>query len=212
MLINLLFLFLINISNGINPKLPRLGDTTPSIVFMGMENIIPVTLNGCNPDDVQIKVFPGNIYKKDDSTYSYSPHYSEGEIKLKLYYKNIICDIRQVEVRQIPNFMPVLDKEMNGFIRMSDLSSVKNIRIDAPEDFPEDMKPKISSYNLFVIDKNGMYLFSAGMRDDILSDPAIEAFKKMKPGSKIQINNVSCINKQNVTTRLSINKEILVVE
>lgn len=209
---SLILILFSNIGIKDNPKLPQFGKEVPTIVFMGMENIIPISLNGCSADEVQIKVFPGNIYKRDDSTYSYSPHYTEGEIKLKLYYKNMICDIKSVEVRQIPNFMPVLDKEKNGFIRVADLGEVQSIRIDAPADFPEGMKPNILSYNLYVIDRNGMYLFSAGMRDELISDQAKDAFKKMKPGSRIQINNVSCINKQNVTTRLSVNKEITVIE
>jgi hypothetical protein len=65
---------------------------------------------------------------------------------------------------------------------------------------------------MYIIDKNGMYLFSAGMRDEVISQQASEALKKVKPGSKIQINNVAAVNKYNVTTRLNVHKEIIVID
>lgn len=192
--------------------LPSFSKSIPPVVFMGVENYIHIQLNGSNKDDIQLKVFPGNIYRRDDTTFAFSPHYTEGELKLKLYYKNMICDIKSVEVKQQPNFTPYLDKEKNGFIRLADIANVQTIRLAAQEDIPEDMIPKIQSYNMYIIDKNGMYLFSAGMRDEVISQQASEALKKVKPGSKIQINNVAAINKYNVTTRLNVHKEIIVID
>lgn len=198
--------------NAGKPGLPVFSSTTPSVLFLGMENYITIQLNGSDSDQIQLKVFPGNIYRRDDSTFAFSPHYAEGELKLKLYYKSMICDIKIVEVKQLPNFTPVLDKEKNGFIKISDTGQVQAIRLVAENDIPEDMIPRIQSYNMYIIDKNGMYIFSAGMRDEVISVQASEALKKAKPGYKIQINNVATINKFNVTTRLNIHKEVLIVD
>ncbi|MBK9257338.1 MAG: hypothetical protein IPM42_17855 [Saprospiraceae bacterium] len=193
-------------------NIPTFSPAMTSEVFMGMDNIIMIKLNNCNPADITVKANPANVYKRDDSTYAFNPTYLDGELKIKLYYKNVICEIKTVEIKKMPELTPVLDREKDGFIRLADLAIVNQLSLDSPSDFPVNFRMRIFSYNLYLIDKNGLYVYSAGMKDSVLTDQAKEAMKKLKPGSRIQINNMAFINDQNVTTRSTIHKEILVIE
>ncbi|MBK9553477.1 MAG: hypothetical protein IPO45_15065 [Saprospiraceae bacterium] len=67
--------------------LPSFSKNMSGAMYMNMENKISLHLNGCSAEDITIKITPGNVFKRDDSTYVYIPQIETEELKLKLYYK-----------------------------------------------------------------------------------------------------------------------------
>jgi len=91
--------------------------------YLGVENPISIRLNQCEAEDIQIKVSEGSLHKRSDSTYIYMGHQAIEELKIKLYYKKILCAVKVVSVTNLPTPTITLSNESDGMIRIADLSS-----------------------------------------------------------------------------------------
>lgn len=193
-------------------QVPSFDEKNPSIVFFGSENIFSIRLNETDPENITVKAHGAHVYKRDDSTYVVNPNQAFEEIKVKLYFKNIVCGQKTVSVRQQPMFIPKMDKEVGVYIYKKDLEAIEKIYLTSEEESNVQFVSKISSYNLYILDPNGINLFSGSLRDENLSPQVKEIISKLKTGSRISISNIRALNNRNQLNSLSAQKEWVVIE
>lgn len=193
-------------------NLPAFVENTPVVYYLGIESLIQVKMNGCDPADVNIKINPGNVYKRNDSIFAFMPQYETEELKIKLYYKKVICEVKTVTVKKLPELVPVFEGEKQGFVKAGALDKLGILKNIYPRDFPEDMKSQVYSFNLFAINPNGATIYSGSVRGDMIDESTYAAIKNLTSGSKLIINNILLQNVQRGMSRSQANKEITVID
>jgi hypothetical protein len=193
-------------------NLPTFEVNTPTAYYLGMESMVQIRLNGCDAGDINIKINPGNIYKRNDSTYAFIPQYETEDLKIKLYYKKVICEVKTVTVKKLPELIPVFDGEKQGFVKANELDKLGILHNVYPADFPEDMKSQVYSFNLFVIHPNGATIYSGSVRGDRVDENTFTLIKKLPVGGKIIINNILMQNTTRGMSRSTVNKELTVID
>ncbi len=193
-------------------NLPAFVPDTPMVYYLGMESLVNIKLNGCNPEDVNIKINPGNIYKRNDSTFAFMPQFESEELKIKLYYKKVICEVKTVFVKRLPDLIPVFEGEKQGQVKAGEMDRLGILKNIYPPDFPEDMKSQVNSFNLFAINLNGETIYSGTVRGDRIDESTIVVLKRLTKGSKIIVNNILLQNPQRGISRSPVNKEINVID
>ena len=209
MIYNYLILTCFFLTNGI---LPSFKGGFPDTLYVGMESQIHSSLKGCDPEDVQIKINSGNIYKRDDSTYIFHPQIPEDEMKIKLYYKKLLCELKTVKVKKLADIEPSFEFENQGFIKKSDLQKSGHLQIKYPEDYPEDLKTTLVSFNFMAMEPGGISVYSATIRGDKLDANAMQTIGKLVKGSRLIINNVITQNKRAGMSVLNIHKQIVLLD
>lgn len=193
-------------------NLPQFKQPSSGILYIGVENLININLNGCNPEDVSVKVSAGFVYKRDDSTFVFNPQVEGEELKLKLYYKKVLCEVHPIVIKKIPDHMLELDGENKGFIKVTDLNKLGKLSLIYPSDFPVDLKSTISNFNLMVKQANGAVVFSTASQGDKIDEATLNYVRKLSRGSIIVINNVITYSPRNGQVRMNITKEVVVVD
>lgn len=184
----------------------------PEKAFIGLEYRIPVNLNGNVSEDVTVKVSYGNVYRRDDSTFAFSPMEGFNEVKVKLYYRNLICDMKNVEVKRIPDYGLVLGGESQGSIGRQKFLTDGRLRYEYGDDIPEEMRSRIYTYNLMLREPSGISVYSGQVRGDKPDKAALDFIAKVPAGTVMVINNITAITPGNALTRLSITKELVITD
>ncbi|MFZ1751775.1 MAG: GldM family protein [Saprospiraceae bacterium] len=206
-----IYLFILFIINPLS-NLPEFKNSIPETMYIGVENQIVLRLNGSDPESVNVKCNVGSIHKRDDSTYAFYPQYPVDDFKIKLYYKKVLCEVKTVNVKNIPDLTPRFEKETNNTLRISDVSSIDKLIFDFPDDFPAELKSTITSFNFYLFQSNGVAKHSATIRSDGLDEAAKIALGKIEKGDRILINNVFTQNPRSGNTRINVNKEIVILD
>ena len=193
-------------------NIPSFTAGMPEVYYFGVESQVSVQMNGCNTEDIQVKVNPGNVYKRNDSTFVFVPQYETEDLKIKLYYKKVICEVKIASIKKLPELIPVFDNEKQGIIRIGDINKLGILKNVYPEDYPEQMKTIVYSFNIFVVNPSGATIYTGSVRGNSLNDGVIAALSNLKPGAKIIINNILVQNMQNGLSRIAINKELTISE
>lgn len=181
------------------------------VMYVEMENKIQIQLNGSDPSDIQLKVNLGTLRQLDDSTYIYLPQMTDEEIKLKLYHKRIVCDIKVIFVKNLPDPIIKFEKEVNGQIKRSDLPQLGKLFIDYGSEFPQNIVPPIYQYSLIISDTQGKFLLSSNVSGEELDQKTLNDIQKLKNIGKISINNV-LVKSNNAVKRINVNKTIDVLD
>lgn len=189
------------------PELEISGD----VMFVGMENMVKLKLNGADPEDVSVKVSLGTLRKINDSTYVYIPQSTNDDIKIKLYHKKIVCDIHVVSVRDLPAPRLVFAREVKGILKRKDLSSPGKLSL--VYDGVSDRGPDVSVYQFscLLTDTNGRFLVSKNVRGDVFDDRIMQEFSRFKNVGQMVISNVMIKTMQGVR-RLEVTKTIKVTD
>ncbi len=181
------------------------------VMYVEMENKIQIQLNGSDPSNIQLKVNLGTLRQLDDSTYIYLPQTTDEEIKLKLYHKRIVCDIKVIFVKSLPDPIIKFQKEVNGQVKRSDLLQLGKLLIDYGSELPQNIVPPIYQYSLIISDTQGKFLLSSNVSGEELDQKTLNDIQKLKNISKISINNV-LIKSNNAVKRINVNKTIDVLD
>jgi hypothetical protein len=131
-------------------NLPAFSSSFHETFYYGVENVIPIALNGTSVDDIEIKMSYGAAYKRTDSTFVYAVGSDLTEVKIKLYYKKLLISTKNVQILKIPdsNAKVTLDGEKNGTITLSNLSKSKGLVMDYHPTYPSHLKSTISGFHL----------------------------------------------------------------
>lgn len=133
--------------------------------YLGVENPISIRLNQCEAEDIQIKVSEGSLHKRSDSTYIYVGQQPLEELKIKLYYKKILCAVKVVSVTNIPAPAVAFSNESGGMIRIADLNSSVTLGFKYDANYPEQLKSDIVTFQVSIQNKSGMQLYFAPIRE-----------------------------------------------
>ena len=150
--------------------------------YLGVENPISIRLNQCEAEDIQIKVSEGSLHKRSDSTYIYMGNQAIEELKIKLYYKKILCAVKVVSVTNIPAPAVAISNESDGMIRIADLNSSVTLGFKYDVNYPEQLKSDIVSFQVSIQNKSGMQLYFAPIKGNKLDDLAITKLKQAGVG------------------------------
>ncbi len=178
--------------------------------YLGVENPISIRLNQCEAEDIQIKVSEGILHKRSDSTYIYVGQQPMEELKIKLYYKKILCAVKIVSVTNIPAPTITLSNESDGMIRIADLNSSVTLGFKYDANYPEQLKSDIVSFQVSIQNKSGMQLYFAPIKGNKLDDLAISKLKQAGVGSIINISNIFTQSQRSALARTSINHQVVV--
>ncbi|MFZ1524582.1 MAG: GldM family protein [Saprospiraceae bacterium] len=206
---NLLFLISVLFSN-FTGNVPQFSKLTPSSFFIGTEGFVYIKMNGCNPEDINIKISAGYINRRNDSTFTFFPQTEGEELKLKLYYKKVICEVKTVTSKKLPEIVPRFEAERQGIIKKNELDKIGKLYQTYPADFPEDMKTEVYSFHLVILNESGMTIYGNTMRGNILDDSAMTMIKKLNKGSKLIVSNILVQNSYRGVSRSSAQLEIIV--
>lgn len=178
--------------------------------YLGVENPISIRLNQCEAEDIQIKVSEGSLHKRSDSTYIYVGQQPLEELKIKLYYKKILCAVKVVSVTNIPAPAVAFSNESGGMIRIADLNSSVTLGFKYDVNYPEQLKSDIVSFQVSIQNKSGMQLYFAPIKGNKLDDLAITKLKQAGVGSIINISNIFTQSQRSALARTSINHQVVV--
>ncbi|MCE2790453.1 MAG: hypothetical protein LW630_11140 [Saprospiraceae bacterium] len=190
------------------PSFLGLGET----LYMGIENKIRLSLHGCTPAEITVKASAGSLYKRDDSTYILVPQQDAEEIKVKLYYQKVICDIKTLAVKRLPDLIPHFEGEQMGFITRQGLNKPGRLRFIYPTDYPQEMYSSIISYSLLLYNQAGQIVWQGNVRGDTPDAKGLAEMARLGKGGKLYITNIMAQNPRQGTQRLNINKEVNVTD
>ncbi len=197
---------------AVTSNLPGFSKDISSTIYMGVENKITLHLNGCAAEDINLKINSGSLFKRDDSTYSFIPQVEMEDLKLKLYYKKVLVEVKTVSVKKIPDITPYFVGEKMGKIKKSDISSLGKLTFNYPKDYPEEMKSVVYSFSVFITDINGVAIYSGNMRGESLDGQITSMIAKLNKGGRIIINNIIVHNPRSGHQRINNSKELMVEE
>lgn len=178
--------------------------------YLGVENPISIRLNQCEAEDIQIKVSEGSLHKRSDSTYIYVGQQPLEELKIKLYYKKILCAVKVVSVTNIPAPAVAFSNESDGMVRIADLNTSVTLGFKYDANYPEQLKSDIVSFQVSIQNKSGMQLYFAPIKGNKLDDLAISKLKQAGVGSIINISNIFTQSQRSALARTSINHQVVV--
>jgi len=181
------------------------------IMYVEIENKIHIKLNDADPSDIQLKVNLGTLRQLDDSTYIYLPQMTDEDIKLKLYHKRIVCDIKVITVKALPEPTLKFEREVNGQVKRSNLSQLGKLIIEYDSEYPINFNSTVQNYSMIISDTQGKFLLSSNVRGEEFDQRTINDINKLKNVGQIMINNV-LIRNINSVKRLNIHKTIDVID
>lgn len=190
------------------PNFKNLGD----VVYTGVENNIFISFNGCDPEKIEVKVNVGTLNKRNDSLYVFIPQIGESEVKIKLYYQKVLCAIKVVQVKKIPEPVLILENENQGFIKMKDLTGSGKLSFVYPEGYPENNKSKIISFSVLINDHMGRVVASTTIRGDRFDENMLNHIKNLSAGATIIFSNIITQNIYQGNALLQVNKQITIVK
>lgn len=169
-------------------------EQVPEEVFTGVENRVVLNLKGCDPELVEVKLEGGSLLKRSDTTYSVIVQIPNEEIKLKLYYKKILCEVKIISSSVLPEAQFKFEHSNNGYLSVNGGDSPGKLEAVLDKNYPGKENTTILSYLLTMVNDKGARVYSSNIRSDKLDTNALNQFKKLMPGAKIIVTNVSMRN------------------
>jgi GldM C-terminal domain len=193
-------------------NLPGFSKNIPATMYLNVENKISLHLNGCASEDVNLKISTGSLFKRDDSTYSFIPQLEMEDLKIKMYYRKMLVEVKTVSVKKIPDVIPYFVGEKMGKTKKTDINSLGKLTFEFPAGYPEEMKSVVYSFSIFITDLNGVAVYSGNIRGESLDSQSISMVSKLSKGGRIIINNIIVHNSRSGHQRINNSKEIIIEE
>ena len=168
------------------PALSEMGDE----LYIGVENIIQIDFNNCDPEYVDLKISSGTLIKRSDSTYSVIAQLPEEEVKIKLYYKKVVCQIKTVRFVRLPEPVLTFENVRTSTVSRKEIDKLGKLTLEYPSSLKNIPKTNILSFNVYIQDTGGRHIFSTYTRGEKLDNNTINMLAKVAAGSKLTINNV----------------------
>jgi GldM C-terminal domain len=205
MIVFFAFIFSLNLT----ANLPSIKDNGHNVLYVNVENKIDISINNTNPEDIMVKVTSGNLYRRDDSTFVFTPPFEVEEFKIKLYYKKVLTEVKTMTVKKMPEPTLYFDAEVNGKISIANITASTALKFDYGNGIPESVKNKVFSYNVFIKTKNNHNAHSFAIRSEKLDENFINFIKTQEEGTTLVINNVLAISPNGVHSRVNATKELI---
>jgi GldM C-terminal domain len=205
MIVFFAFIFSLNLT----ANLPSIKDNGHNVLYVNVENKIDISINNTNPEDIMVKVTSGNLYRRDDSTFVFTPPFEIEEFKIKLYYKKVLTEVKTMTVKKMPEPTLYFDAEVNGKISIANITASTALKFDYGNGIPETAKNKVFSYNVFIKPKNNHNAHSFAIRSEKLDENFVNFIKTQEEGTTLVINNVLAISPNGVHSRVNATKELI---
>ncbi len=177
-------------------------------LYSGVNNPIEIELNGADLAKIKLKCKDARVAKQNDSLYLIAPKYPEGEVKIKLYYKNLPVDIVSTEVINLPNPEILIETQKLNLLSKSRLSNfLEDLTIHFDEK-NERLNKIYSPYSInFSVNKGGIVrpfqIHLHRMNTKIFTD----FIQDLKKDDVIFVQSVTMIDENRRTSRFNVNHE-----
>lgn len=209
-----LFILAIFLLQSAFAQLPSFSEVAPSVLYAGMDNPVPIMLNGVDPELVNCKVSQAQrVSKYNDSLYAVYPGSIENSVTVKLYFRNIIVEQKNLQVLPPLQLKLHLENEGNGQIKRQELMTQEGFVFRSVQGLlVEGLAFKLISGGLTIFGPNGQVIFSSNMRDAAFNQQIKEHFKSIPAGSRIALSNPRIINQYNQTVQVEPYREWVIFE
>lgn len=183
-----LLTFLVSIVVG---QIPEWQKELPLCMFVSAENLVSVRLNGALAEDIQVKATGAQVQQRNDSTFQITPTQFQDDIRVKLYFKNILCGVKQFPVRYLPDIDIVFPGENNGVVKKKDLLAVQQIFATSTKNLEElGLSPNLKYYSVVISDQRNVTIFSEQVQQYGVSDKLKNILLNTKSGMTLRITNI----------------------
>lgn len=200
------FLFL-NILAGV-PAFEGVG----AVAYIGVDNEIRINLTGNLSEDIEVKSSAGTLFKRNDSTYVLVINQPEEEIKLKLYYKKIICDMKTLRGDRMPAPVLRFENETDGTFSRKNFKDLGKLQFFYPDVFPANQRAEVVSFYIMMKDASGRIIYRNNLRGDHLDTTSMNYFQKLMSGGAIIISNVITQNPYSGMRNNQVNKTVEIID
>ncbi len=181
---------LIFVFSHIMGQIPEWQKDLPACIFISAENLIRVGLNGTSAEDIQVKATGAQVQQRNDTTFQITPTQFQDDVKLKLYYKNILCGVKQFSVRYLPDIDIIIPGEKNGIIKKKGILAVQNFEITSSKNFEDlGLLQNLKHYNVVISDQRNVSLYSEQVQQDGLSEKMKNIILNAKSGLTMRLSN-----------------------
>lgn len=193
---------------GTIPSIEDLSDE----IYVGVDNHININLKNCNPEFVDLKISSGTLIKRDDSTYSIIVQIPEEDIKVKLYYKKVICEIKMVKAVLLPSPELTFESNSERTISKKNAEQTGKLMLVYPTEYTNIPRSSIISFNVTIQDPMGKPIFSNYIRGEALDKNTLNMISKVNAGSKLFINNVITQSSNQGARSMPVQLELAIVD
>lgn len=192
--------------------------TIPSIkdlsneIYVGVDNQVNINLKNCNPEFVDLKISSGTLFKRDDSTYSIFVQIPEEDIKVKLYYKKVVCEIKMVKAVLLPSPELTFESNSERTISKKNAEQTGKLMLVYPAEYANIPSSSIISFNVTIQDPMGKPIFSNYIRGEALDKNTLNMISKVNAGSKLFINNVITQSSSQGARSIPVQLELAIVD
>ncbi len=183
------------VSIAIGQNLPQFQKSENRELYQGMYNDIILKLNGADPTLINVKCKDGQMRVANDTTYQvFLRNIDNGEVKLKLYYKNLPVDIYTLEIGQSPKVEVSVDGPVKSFYTVDELFDLKlKFSID---DRTLDNSLSLASFKTVIVSEtNNAAPFMVMNTPNFLNAKRLK--HSLKSGDKLLISDVTMKNRLN---------------
>lgn len=197
-----------------NAQLPAFTADFRSFLYNGMDNPIPISLNGADPELVNCKVTQAQrITKYNDSLYAAYPGITENKATIKLYYRNIIVEQKHVEVLPALQIRVSLNNEGDGFVKRQALIGVEGFSLLSTQgQKTTGLQLRLISGGITIFNPVGQVIFTSNLRDSQFNQQLKDQFKSIPEGSRIAVSNPRVVNQYNQSVQTEPYREWIVTE
>lgn len=184
--------------NTFTQSIPELSISDEKIFYLGVYNEVNLNLNGCDESQIKLKAKDATLRKINDTLYSVYLRglNDEQEMKLKMYYKNLPVDIKNIPIKGSPVLQISLNEENKvAQIPIGEIAKTKiDIRFDDESLNREGYE--VFSFNIKYRNAQNKIIPIASSRYPELS--VLEKFlNRLKPGDSIIFSDFRMKSRQN---------------
>lgn len=200
--------------NTIKAQLPAFPKEFPTFLYSGMDNPIPVVLNGADPELVNCKVSQAQrVTKYNDSLYGVYPGAIDDKATIKLYYRNIIVEQKHVEILPALQVRISFNSEGEGFVQRQALLKLEGFSLLSSQgEKTTNLNLRLISGGITIFNPVGQVVFSSNLRDSQFNQQLKDQFKSIPEGSRIAISNPRVVNQYNQSVQTEPYREWILTE
>jgi len=176
---------------GIYSQIPEWQNVLPKCIFISAENLIGVSLHGAAAEEIQVKATGAQVQQRNDSTFQITPTLFQEDIKVKLYFKNILCGVKLLPVRYLPDIDLVIPGENNGVVSKKNILNVDKFTLTSLKNLDElGLVQNLRYYNMVVSDQRNVTIYSEQIQQYGIPEKLKNIILNSKSGLTIRITNV----------------------
>jgi hypothetical protein len=171
-----------------------------------------VSINQSDTFAIELKVNDGSVTFVNDSTYIVRPINTEGEIKLKLYYKNLPVEIANCTITEIPAPKLLYKAKEVESVRIGDLANfLRDFNLEFENGVEPDYK-SIYAYTYSYISKEGRNFTGRIYLANKYTKEAENFAKNAASGGMLTINTLQIMCEGNRVKNVNFEKDFNIID